>query len=351
MLDIRYKDKAYLSRYDLDINLFSEFDLVVDDVIPVRKVFILNSDKGNKVLKKISCTEEELEFINCGIEHIKLNNFTRIIQFEKTKQRNICLHWNDELYCIMNLVEGRECEYNNPVDVALASRALANLHVASKGIMRDEEFVKILAKNPSRYLCGKAIESFNERLKEIVFFKEMVALYENKSEFDYIFLQHEKHYEGNIMQSIKGLKQSEYHKICKEDGRVAFCHHDLAHHNILIDKEEVHFLDFDYSIVDLRIHDICNFINKVIKEFAYDIEKCHSILREYSNISPLDQREIQVLYEMLSFPEDFYSIVRDYYTRKKQWSEDVFLSKLKRKIGYEKDREEFLSAFKDYYKC
>ena len=28
MLDVRYKDKTYLSKYDLDVNLFSEFDLV-----------------------------------------------------------------------------------------------------------------------------------------------------------------------------------------------------------------------------------------------------------------------------------------------------------------------------------
>ena len=351
MVDVRYKDKAYLSKYDLDVNLFSEFDLVVDDVIPVRKVFILNSDKGDKVLKKVSYGVEQLEFINYGIEYLKKNNFNRIIQFEKTKKQLICLPWKDELYCIMNLVEGRECEYSNPVDVKLTSRALAELHRASEGLIYDEEFKRILAKNPQRYLCGKVIENFNQRLKEIMFFKEIAALYENKSEFDYIFLQYAKYYEENIIQSIKGLEQSEYYSLCKEKGKVVFCHHDLAHHNILINKEEVHFLDFDYSVVDLKVHDICNFINKAIKEFAYDIDKCHSILKDYSKINPLDHREIKVLYGMLSFPEDFYSIARDYYTRKKQWSEEVFLSKLKKKVECGKDREEFLDAFKNYYKC
>jgi len=351
MLDVRYKDKAYLSKYDLDVNLFSEFDLVVDDVIPVRKVFILNSDKGDKVLKKVSYGVEQLEFINCCIEYLKKNNFNRIIQFEKTKKQLICLTWKDELYCIMNLVEGRECEYSNPVDVTLTSRALAELHIASEGLIYDEEFKRILAKNTQRYLCGKVVESFNQRLKEIMFFKEIAALNENKSEFDYIFLQYAKYYEENIIQSIKGLEQSEYYSLCKEKGKVVFCHHDLAHHNILINKEEVHFLDFDYSVVDLKVHDICNFINKAIKEFAYDIDKCHSILKDYSKINPLDHREIKVLYGMLCFPEDFYSIARDYYTRKKQWSEEVFLSKLKKKVECGKDREEFLDSFKNYYKC
>lgn len=351
MLDVRYKDKDYLSKYDLDVNLFSEFDLVVHDVIPVRKVFILNSDKGDKVLKKVSYDAEQLEFINYGMEYIRKNNFDRIIQFEKTRKQCICLPWNGDIYCIMNLMEGRECEYSNPVDVMLTSRALAELHRASEGIIYEEGFSQLLAKNLKRYLCGKAIENFNRKLKELTLFKEIATLSENKSEFDCIFLEHEKYYEESIIQSIRALEQSEYYSLCKEKNKVVFCHHDLAHHNILINEEEVNFLDFDYSVIDLKIHDICNFINKVIKDFAYDIEKCHSILSEYSKVTPLDHREIKVLYSMLSFPEDFYSIVRDYYTRKKQWSDELFLSKLKKKVECEKYREDFLKAFKNYYKC
>ncbi len=64
------------------------------------------------------------------------------------------------------------------------------------------------------------------------------------------------------------MKQSEYYNLCKEKEKIVFCHHDLAHHNILINKEEVYFLDFDYAVIDLKVHDICNFINKAIKNFC-----------------------------------------------------------------------------------
>ena len=351
MLDIRYKDKNYLSEYDLDVNLFSEFDLLVDDVIPVRKVFILNTDKGDKVLKKVGYNIEQLEFINYGIEYIRNNNFNRIIEFEKTKNKLIYVPWKDDIYCIMNLVEGRECEYSNPVDVMLASRALAELHRASEGLIYEETFERLLAKNKHRYLCGKIIENFTKKLTEIKFFKSISNINEDKNEFDYIFLENAQYYEENIIKSINILKESEYYNLCKEKEKIVFCHHDLAHHNILINKEEVYFLDFDYAILDLKVHDICNFINKVIKNFAYDIDKCHSILNEYTKINPLDDRELKVLYGMLSFPEDFYSISRDYYTRKKQWSEEIFLSRLKKKVESRKDREVFLEAFKNNYNC
>jgi CotS family spore coat protein len=351
MVDVRYKDRTYLSKYDLDVNLFKEFDLKVDDVIPVRKVFILNTDKGDKVLKKVSYNTSELEFINYGIEYIKNNKFNRIIEFEKTKDKLIYAQWKDDIYCIMNLVEGRECEYSNPVDILLTSKALAELHRASEGLIYEEEFKKLLVKNPRRFLCGGMIESFTKKLEELKFFKDIATLYENKNEFDYIFLENEKYYEENTIQSIKILEQSEYYTLCKEREKNVFCHHDLAHHNILINKEEVYFLDFDYAVIDLKVHDICNFINKVIKNFAYDVEKCHNILSAYMSVKSLDEREIRVLYGMLCFPEDFYSISRDYYTRKKQWSEEMFLNRIRKKVEYTKDREEFLEIFKNYYKC
>ncbi|WP_291632716.1 CotS family spore coat protein [Clostridium sp.] len=351
MLDVRYKDRAYLSKYDLDVNLFSEFDLLVFDVIPVRKVFILNTDKGDKILKKVNYGVSRLEFINYGIEYIKNNNFNRIIEFEKTKNKLIYVPWKDDIYCIMNLVEGRECEYSNPVDVMLTSMALAELHRASEGIVNEEEFDRLLAKNKQGYLCGRAIENYNKKLKELKFFKKLATLYENKNEFDYIFLDHVQYYEENIMKSIKIMQESEYYTLCKEKEKIIFCHHDLAHHNILINKEEVYFLDFDYAVVDLKVHDICNFINKAIKNFAYDVEKCYSIISKYTEVNKLDNRELKVLYGMLSFPEDFYSVSRDYYTRGKQWSEEVFLSRLKKKVECREDREEFLDAFKNHYNC
>lgn len=351
MFDVGYKDREYLSKYDLDVELFSQFDLLVSDVIPVRKVFILNTDKGDKILKKVSYDTFQLELIQYAIEYIKKNNFTRLIEFEKTNKQRIYLQWKDDVYCIMNLVEGRECEYSNPVDMMLTARTLAKFHRASEGLIYDEGFKKLLVKDLQRDGVGKLIEGFNKKLKELMFFKSIATLRENKSEFDITFLEHEKYYEENIMESINILEKSQYYDLCNEKEKIVFCHHDLAHHNILINKEEVHFLDFDYGVIDLRVHDICNFINKAIKNFTYDIEKCHSILNEYTSINPLDQSELQVLYGMLSFPEDFYNISKDYYTRKKQWSEEIFLSRLKRKVEYREDREEFLKGFKSHYKC
>ncbi len=127
---------------------------------------------------------------------------------------------------------------------------------------------------------------------------------------------------------------------------MAFCHHDLAHHNIIINKEEAYFIDFDYSIIDLKVHDLCNFINKAIKNSVYDLDKCELILKEYQSTNTLQNSELQVLYGLLSFPQNFYEIARDYYTRRKNWDEEVFLDKLKSRLELKDDNIQFLGEFK-----
>lgn len=339
MREDRYRDRKYLSKYDLDVELFERFNLEVADVIPVRKVYIISTNKGNKVLKKIDYDIKELEFIGQIVEHFKCNKFNRIFNFEKTKDGKIFTQWRENIYCLMDLVEGKECQFSNEIDVGIAAKAIGEFHLASKG------FKCTLNENNN---CGRMINKFNKRLEEIRFFKELVLQYENKNVFDEIFLENADYCEQQIKNSINILEQSAYYDLCEEEDKIVLCHHDLAHHNILINDNQAYFLDFDYAIIDLKVHDLCNFINKAIKDFGFDIEKAKAIINNYCSVNSLDNRELKVLYGMLAFPQDFYSIARDYYFKKKNWDEQVFIRRLIKKVGYKEDREEFLEEFKKY---
>ena len=71
MADLKYKDKKYLAKYNLSVDLFDKFNLKITDVIPLRNVFIICTDKGDKIIKKIEYSVEELEFQHAAIEYIK----------------------------------------------------------------------------------------------------------------------------------------------------------------------------------------------------------------------------------------------------------------------------------------
>jgi CotS family spore coat protein len=337
MIEGRYLDKRYLTKYDLSVELFDRFKLKVNDIIPIRNVYILSTDKGDKVFKRIDYSLDSLSFINKSVKYIK-KNFNRVIDFVETDDNKIYVEWKKELYCIMDLVPGRECDFCNPIDLKLASEGLGEMHKASFGFLCSEA---------SKNKVGKTIDNFERRLQEMEFFKSLANMHEYKSEFDKIFLENYEQHLGDIKESINILKASPYSELCKEQDKTAICHNDLAHHNILINNEQAYFVDFDYAIIDLKVQDLCNFIGKAIKNFAFDIEKAASIIADYQEKNSLDKRELEVLYGLLYFPEDFYSISRDYYTKRKDWEEGVFLDRLMKKVSYSEERREFLQDFKE----
>lgn len=337
MIDGRYRDKKYLSKYDLSVDLFNRFNLKVTDVVPIRNVYILTTNKGDKILKKIDYSLDNLEFINNAVKYIK-KGFDRVLDFTETKDKKVYAEWKKEYYCIMDLVPGRECDFSNPIDLKLASQGLGELHKASQGFKSNED---------SKNKAGKMIASIENKLKELELFETIANMHEYKSDFDKLFLENVDYHKKEIMESLTVLKNSSYNELCQEEDKIVLCHHDLAYHNILINNEEAYFIDFDYSIIDLKVHDLCNFISKAIKNFAFDVEKAATILSDYQTKNSLDKRELEVLYGMLYFPEDFYSISRDYYKKAKDWEEEVFFDRLAKKVSYKEDRNEFLEEFKD----
>jgi len=339
MLETRYRDKSYLSKYDLSIELFKKFNLRVNDVVPLRNVYILSTDKGEKVFKKIDYSLEDLEFIHGALKQIK-NNFKRVIDFALNKDGKPYTKWNKDIYCVMDLVPGRECDFNNLIDLSIASKGLGELHKAAVDV--DKTFLR-------KNAVGKLIDTFKRKLLELELFRSIAQMHEYKTDFDNIFLENFCYYTEQIKESIEFLEHSPYRELCEEEKNIAFCHHDLAYHNIIINEEEAYFIDFDFAVVDLKIHDICNLMNKAIKNFAFDMERAESIIENYNCTNSLEEKELKVLYGMLLFPEDFYSISKDYYTRRKDWEEDVFLYRLIKKVSYKEERSEFLEDYKEKF--
>lgn len=336
MMKSIYSIRQHLAQYDLDTKLFNQFNLEAYEAYPLRSIFIIKTNKGSKILKKINYSKEELMFIENGLKYVE-NNFPRIMKYVKTKDGKIYTEWGNYLYCIIELIEGRESDFNNPIDVNIATEGLANFHLAGEGFQQNLNI---------RNNAGKMIDNFKRKLNELKLFKDIVNIKENRNEFDFIFLDNIDHYLEEIEKSIGILKDSNYYKLCSEEDKKVFCHHDLAYHNIIIKNNQAYFIDFDYSIIDLKVHDLCNFIVKTIKNSAFDIKKCNSILETYSNINSIDNRELDVLYGFLTFPQDFYSISKAYYSNTKDWEENVFLNRLKKKVDMEEFRMEFLQDFK-----
>lgn len=336
MNKIRYSEKRYLCEYDLSIEFFNKLGIKVNDVTPLRKVFILSTDDGMKILKKVKYDVGRINFISDSLDYVK-NNYSNIISYNKLSNNLNYLEWNGDLYVVMNILDGREASFTNPVEINLCSKNIAMMHNASKGILKY-----LNSKYNKDVLDTSLIEKYKKAYDELIMFKSMVSNYRYKNEFDNLFLNNVDKYLDEITETISNLEKSSYSYLRTLEDKISLCHNDLAYHNFLMKNQEVSIIDFDFMTIDLRINDIADFILKAIKNAAFDMNKMIMAVEAYEEISLLDKEEKQLLAIILKFPKDFYTISRDYYLKRKKWDYEVYLNRLNSKLNNEVYRFELL---------
>ncbi|WP_294405460.1 CotS family spore coat protein [uncultured Clostridium sp.] len=341
MNKIRYSEREYLCDYDLSLDFFNAVGVKVKDIIPLRKVFLLSTDEGNKILKRVNYNVERIKFISESLEYLK-KSYKNIISYNKLKNNLNYIKWKDGIYIVMDILNGREASFSNPVEIELCAENIALMHNAAEGI--------------TGYLRGKykkdfRDQSFKQKLKKAVedfeYIKTVVNKYENKNEFDKLFLNNADKYIEEIKNTERDIDESSYESLRSDNNNIVVCHNDLAYHNFLIKNSEVSIIDFDYMTLDLRVCDVADFLLKAVKNSAFDIDKALSAMNSYEKVNTLKKEEKELIYIFLKFPKDIYSIITDYYFKRKKWTYDVYLSRLSAKLNNELFREEFINNYKN----
>lgn len=344
MVRIKYSDEKYLCRYDLSIDFFESLDLDIIDLWPNRNVYVLDTKQGKKILKMIEYPMSRLDFICKGIDYIK-SNYENILSINILPNGKKYITWKERTYILMDLIEGIECDVANPIDLEMTAQSIALMHKASEGFLGTLSNEDIMDNLGNYYLERK----FNEDREELIKFKKDILDYKYKNEFDDIFINNVDKNIGTIDKCISLLKGSKYYSLWNNNDYIAFCHNDLAYHNIIIKDNKVNFIDFDYSKIDLRVRDISDFINKTIKRFGFSVEMCDTIISNYSKINELTKEELEIMYIYMMYPFDFTIISKEYYRKLKDWNYESYLYKLKNKLSYEKEKSEALDYYKNKY--
>lgn len=139
----RYVDKKVLCNYDLSEELFNLLGIEVEDLIPLRKVFIIISNKGKKILKIAEAEDDRIDFIDKALNYIRKKD-NNILNYRKNIKGNLITEWKNKRYVLLDLIEGREATFTNPVEVELCAEALAKMHEASIGLINniDDNLIK-----------------------------------------------------------------------------------------------------------------------------------------------------------------------------------------------------------------
>ena len=337
---VRYRDAKYLCKYDLDVEFFSELSLNINDLWPTRNIFILDCEEGKKILKIINYDEEKLGFIVNILEYLK-KGYDGVLSINKFDDGRYKVERKGNTYILLDLIEGIECNLNNPMDLEEAAKAIASLHLAGKGILGDlkEEYKNNIS-------LGNLKERFEEGIVNLEKCRELASIKTYKNEFDEIFLENVDYNLDCMKEAIQALSKSKYKDLCNDERYVSVCHNDLAYHNMIVNEGKVNFIDFDYANIDLRILDVYNFTFKTLKKHAFDIEIYNKIISDYDSVSKLSEEEIELLSILLLYPSDFNSISRNYYFGLKDWRYESYLNKLENKVLHRKEKELLLKDIK-----
>lgn len=343
MNKLKYPEKKYLLEYDLDFQFFKELGLNVKEVIPLRKVFLLKTDEGNKILKCIDYDIDRLNFINLSTDII-WGTYKNIITLKKFKDKGCYKNWNGHNYVIMDLIEGREVTFTNIIELKKCAEELAKFH--RHGLEKLPQIESKMGEEIKRFKEESLESRCNEKRNAIKYIKSVVEKYKCKNEFDKLFVKNVDSYLEDYSKTLKLLNDNRILNYERDNKNKVLCHNDLANHNFLIKSDNIYLLDFDYLSIDLRIVDIADLLLKSIKNVAFDFDKGMEVLESYNKIYKLNQIDYYMIYIAMSFPRDIYSIINNYYFKEKEWDYEVFLDRFKNKIENEYDRSEFLKEFK-----
>lgn len=340
MEENRQLDREFLSEYNLDVNLFETMGLKVKQIIPVRSVYRIVTDKGFFCLKRLRFPIEDMNYIFAAVEHLRERGFSNTFRIIKQKNGDDFISFKGDKYFLTEWIDGRECDFLNPLDIDAAIEVLARLHNAAEG------YAPALYPE-SRCYYGKWPENFRRRIDEMKLIKEQVLAKPEKSDMDGIYLDYVDMCISDGEEALLLLNKTDYQGLSEEAAKKGgFIHHDFAHHNILHTFDgRTYVVDFDYCIMDIRIHDIGSLIIRNMKKTNWDMDKALDILESYDRRNPISNKELSVLVPFLLFPQDFWMISRQYYIERKPWDEEDYVDKMSTKSEYTLMRRKFIEEY------
>ncbi len=332
--------ESSLPNQDAIVHALNQFGLKMHSFQSIRKIWRVKTDAGFKYLKKSKLNPEELEFIFEALEYLNSRSFSNVLRWALTKDGTPFAFHRDELYVMTDWVFSREVDFSILMDLKHASNLLAKFHLKSQGFSP-------LVKLPARTAWLNWPSKMELRLRQMDHFRELALSERDTSDFSRLYLSYFDYYRSQGEIAYQALMHSPYLEVATAAAvNRSFCHHDFSSRNLLraFDGRLV-LIDFDYSLLDLRIHDLINLIVRNLKHSNWNFDICRFILKEYHRVAPLTKEEIEVMRILLVWPHDFWQVGLQYYYEKLPWPKERFFKKLEGKIKDRLEREEFLSKF------
>lgn len=317
------------------------YGIFPESIEKIKNVYKIICNDNSYCFKIIKYSFGHFLFIIGAMMYLKENGFGNIPEIIPTSTGEYYVKVKEAHGYLTPWIESRQCDYECEEDIKIATVKLAELHLKSRGF-------KVSYNMKPRIGWLRWIKIYSTRRDEILDFKRRIFQKENKTEFDVMYLQIMNEELKRAEKAIKNLRNSGYSQVMKEHMKKReFCHHDFAHHNVLITEDKkVYIIDFDYCILDTHLHDLSSIMIRVMKNGKWSLERAGFILDCYNSINRLEERDIPIMAAFMEYPQAYWQLGIQYYWEKQPWGEEFFINKLQNISEDRKKREEFIDNFR-----
>lgn len=304
-------------------------------------VWWVETDKGVKVLKKISNSEQTLRYILSAVRHLA-GNGVYLPETIKTKSGNDYVNIGGTCYVLSEAVQGKNPSYDSDRELALIIREMARFHRASRGF-------RVLPDTKPKIHLGTWIEDYTGQLEDMnTFYNNEVAAKDANPIGRFIIEEFPRFYERG-KKAIEGLKGEEYKAWVEKASKTgSLCHQDFAAGNLILNPSgKLYVLDTDSITLDIPARDLRKILCKVMKKGGkWDAVLIRKIFSIYQSENPLTPEEWRVVMLDLMFPHLFLGAMNKYYYRRdKEWSEEKYFKRMKEMAAFEKTISPILDNF------
>lgn len=307
--------------------IFSQYELNINNCYRLRGTLILETDDGIKMLRPAEGSENRLSFENSVKLHAAVQGFELVDTYVRNKEGNILSADSyEDLYYIKNWFIGDECDSHSPSSCCVAVKCLAELHKALCGFTHERAHLFI---QPD---IGTTID---KRIRECKRVKAYIHEKKQRNEFEQFFMKYYDEFLADAFKAKELLMSVPYEDFYKDSiASGSVCHGSFTYHSTIFcvdpdNTQQIAVTGFQKCCIGLQFTDLYQFLRKAMEKNNWDTAFGKSIIDAYSSVKPLSELELRLLYVLILFPEKFWKITNFYYNNRKSWISQKNLQKLK----------------------
>jgi CotS family spore coat protein len=285
------------------------FDLKLLGGKPIRGVLQITTDEGIFVLKRVRNDEKDRWKLIYELgEHLNVKGLSFPTPIVTTAQKPFFdgYHYT---YVLLPWIEAEDISFQSLEDWQIVSQGLAVYHQKTRDFVPSRIYRKY-------YYGGKWFSTFKQAHRQLELYHLAAKWTRVPSQVDTYWLEYTTYTRGLIENLLEYYEKIGGDQQCKDFfAKSKVCHNNLHRHNVKWEssKRQAMFIDWNDLVLDVRARDLAKWLLYAFGRTGSPVVLA-SVLQAYQEIEPLDEKEYELIYTQLLFPDQLFTVLKSIYS-------------------------------------